>query len=162
MPPLRSWPARSPRARSGALNSWRNTAYECLALVLVLDQFPRNVFCGTPESFAYDPLASEVALASIARGGDHDLDPVEAVFLYLPLEHAEDMRLQEQSLSLFRALRDRAPPGFEAQFASFEQYAIAHYEVIERFGRFPHRNAVLGRQSSEEERLYLESGGSGF
>jgi uncharacterized protein (DUF924 family) len=149
-------------ALRGHLDSWRHEAHSCLALVLVLDQFPRNLYRGTAQSFAYDPLAYKVAVAALERGFDRELAPLEATFLYLPLEHAEDVEAQERSVSLFRNLLDRSPAELRPRFESFLWYAIRHQEVIDRFGRFPHRNAVLGRPSTSEELSYLESGGDTF
>jgi uncharacterized protein (DUF924 family) len=150
------------RALRGLLDSWQQEARSCLALVLVLDQFPRNLYRGTAQSFAYDPLAYRVSVAALERGFDPELAPLEATFLYLPLEHAEDGESQERCVSLFRNLLDRSPAELRPQFESFLSYAIRHQEVINRFGRFPHRNAVLGRPSTSEELSYLESGGDTF
>ena len=150
------------RAQQGSLDSWQGQPRSSLALVLVLDQFPRNLFRGTSQCFAYDGLAHEIALAALERGFDTALAPLEATFLYLPLEHAEDLESQERCVSLFRGLLDRAPVELRPQFESFLSYATRHQEVIERFGRFPHRNAVLGRSSTSEELSYLEAGGDTF
>ncbi len=150
------------QALQGQLDSWRLGVRSNLALVLVLDQFPRNLYRDSAQCFAYDPLAYEVAVAAIEHGFDNELAPLEATFLYLPLEHAEDVDAQARCVSLFRSLLHRAPVALRPQFESFLSYAIRHREVIGRFGRFPHRNAVLGRPSTGEERAYLESGGEAF
>lgn len=150
------------QAMKGEFDNWRTSARGSLALVIVLDQFPRNLFRGTSDSFAFDARAREVTLGAIDRKFDQDLRPIEAVFLYMPLEHAEDLELQEQSVTLFRALESRAPDGLEDVFANFTDYAVRHHRVIERFGRFPHRNEVLERRSSDAERAYLEEGGDAF
>jgi uncharacterized protein (DUF924 family) len=149
-------------ALQGGLDSWRQGARSSLALVLVLDQFPRNLYRGTAEAFAYDPLAKEVAVGALESRFDTALAPLEATFLYLPLEHSEDIEAQERCVSLFQNLLDRAPVDHRSQFESFLSYAIRHREVIRRFGRFPHRNAVFGRPSTSEELSYLESGGDTF
>jgi uncharacterized protein (DUF924 family) len=149
-------------AAAGRLDTWRKEARSSLALVLALDQLPRNLYRDGAQCFAYDSLAYELALAAIERGFDCELTALEASFLYLPLEHAEDPEAQERCVSLFRSLQDRAPPALRSHFESFLGYAIRHRDVIRRFGRFPHRNAVLGRASTEAEREYLESGGETF
>jgi uncharacterized protein (DUF924 family) len=149
-------------AKQGQLDSWRLGARSNLALVLVLDQLPRNLYRGSALCFSYDSLAYEVAVTALEQGVDAELAPLEATFLYLPFEHAEDVGAQARSVSLFRSLLDRAPATHHPHFESFLSYAVRHREVIERFGRFPHRNALLGRPSTEEERSYLESGGETF
>ncbi len=150
------------RAMLGELDTWRKEARPSLALVLILDQFPRNLYRGSPQAFACDALAREIAGTAIESQFDSVLAPLEAVFLYLPLEHAEDMAAQDCSVARFEALLKRAPASQRQQFESFLSYAIRHREVIGRFGRFPHRNAILGRHSTGEELSYLDSGGESF
>jgi uncharacterized protein (DUF924 family) len=125
---------------------------EVLAAVIVLDQFPRNLFRGDPLSFATDAKALAIAKVAIDGGLDQDLSVSQRVFLYLPFEHSEDMADQDRSVELISALGDEG----------YTQYALAHRDVISRFGRFPHRNAVLGRTSTDEEQEYLATPGSGF
>ena len=149
-------------AARGELDAWRGEGTSALALVIVLDQFPRNLFRKSPVSFEFDPLAREVALAAIARAFDEALHPLHASFLYLPLEHAEDIGLQQRSVRLFEALITRAPPELRALFENFASYARRHRDLIRRFGRFPHRNEMLARPSTPEEVAYLESGGDRF
>jgi len=149
-------------AMRGGLSAWKENSTSALALIIVLDQFPRNLFRGMAQAFAFDDFARDVALDAISKGFDKALDPLEATFLYLPLEHAEDIGLQERSVALFERLVERAPPDLTALFESFADYARRHREVVRRFGRFPHRNAVLGRESTTEEVAYLESGGDRF
>ena len=144
------------------LGTWREDAASALALVLILDQFPRNLFRKSAKAFAFDPSAREIALDVLSRGFDSTLDPLEAAFLYLPLEHAEDIELQERSVALFERLIARAPPELTALFESFADYARRHRDIIQRFGRFPHRNTILGRESTAEEIAYLELGGDRF
>ena len=144
------------QAASGRLTEWREHPQGCLALVIPLDQIPRNVFRDTPRAFASDPAALALTKLAIERGYDAGLNLEERVFLYLPLEHSEDLALQHQCVVLFEELeRINDHP----QFASFTRYAIAHRDVIARFGRFPHRNAVLQRQSTPDELAYLERHG---
>jgi len=123
-----------------------------LATVIVLDQFSRNMFRGSPKAFAADPTALVVAREAIARGYDRPFDVHGRAFFYLPFEHSEDLADQEASVELFTPLGDE----------SYTQYAIAHRDIIARFGRFPHRNAVLGRASTAEEVEFLTQPGSSF
>jgi uncharacterized protein (DUF924 family) len=154
------------RARFGALieaalagehADWDAAPAGALARIVVLDQFTRNVFRDTARAFAGDALALAAARALVARGDDRHLAPLQRVFAYLPFEHAEDRMLQAESLRLFAALTRDAPA-----LAGFEDYARRHAVVIERFGRFPHRNAALGRVSTDEEQHYLQQPGAGF
>jgi uncharacterized protein (DUF924 family) len=149
-------------AAAGSLDSWMNAAESALARVIVLDQFPRNLYRGDARAFAFDALALAGSISALERGFSIRLHPVQTVFLLLPLEHAEDRTMQQRSVALFEELRGRAPAGCEPQFDGYADYARRHRDVIERFGRFPHRNAVLGRTSTPEERKYLESGGEHF
>ena len=145
------------RALAGPLG-WGGDALSTLAEVIVLDQFPRNLFRGQARAFAGDARARSLALALVDGGGDLSLHPLQRWFAYLPLEHAEDLALQDRSVALFEALA--AEPG--ADFASALDYARRHREVIRRFGRFPHRNAALGRVSTAEEAAFVKQPGSGF
>ncbi len=150
------------RAARQEFEAWRNDPQSCLALVLVLDQFPRNIFRGSARTSAFDGQARKVALAAIASGFDERLHPLEAAFLYLPLQHAEDLDLQNRSVQLYDALCERAPTCLKILCRRCAEYARRHREVIRRFGRFPHRNALLGRESSQEESAYLAAGGETF
>jgi uncharacterized protein (DUF924 family) len=143
-------------AAAGRLDAWQRTPLAALALVIALDQFPRNMFRDTPRAFATDPRAQAVARRIVECGFDAAYLPVERCFAYLPFEHAEDMATQRESLALFAKL----PPSPTS--ARYVDYARRHHDVIARFGRFPHRNAILGRVSSAEERAFLEQPGSGF
>ena len=149
-------------ALAGQLDDWAATDDGWLALLIVLDQFTRNTFRGQPKSFAGDPLALQTAIEGIAAGRDQRVPPLARPFCYLPLEHAEDRELQARSVALFDALAKA--PGAEpaAYYANTLDYAHRHQDVIERFGRFPHRNAILGRASTEEEQAYLAQPGAGF
>jgi uncharacterized protein (DUF924 family) len=139
------------RAARGELERWQATPLASLAIVVTLDQFPRNMFRGTARAFASDSLALAAARETIAREFDRLLSPVERSFVYLPFAHAEDLAAQRRSLALFHA-SDRENV----------ESARRHYEIIARFGRFPHRNAVLGRQSTPEEIEFLKQPGSSF
>ena len=143
-------------AREGARAEWRDSAETCLALVIVLDQFPRNLFRGDVRAFATDAAALEAAKEAIARGYDRALAPLMRTFLYMPFLHSENIDDQETGLELMRSMAD-APMAAESVKA-----AIQHRDIIARFGRFPHRNAVLGRASTAEEAAFLEQPGSSF
>ena len=143
-------------ARRGELAAWERGPLSALSLVVTLDQFPRNMFRGEARAFTADPLALSVARRMIATGFDGLLRPVERAFVYLPYEHAEDLAAQRRSLALFAGLAD------SADSASIIDYARRHYEIIARFGRFPHRNDVLGRVSTAEEVAFLDQPGSSF
>ncbi|MFC5743097.1 DUF924 family protein [Dyella tabacisoli] len=143
-------------AHAGALDDWARTPQGWLALLILLDQFSRNCHRNDPRAFAADSHAQALAMAGIERGDDVALEPHQRMFAYLPLEHAEDMHLQRRSVALFTALSEQA--GFE----NLLDYAQRHYDVIARFGRFPHRNAVLGRIHTPAESEYLAQPGAGF
>lgn len=149
-------------AAAGALNHWAQDAHGRLALILLFDQFPRNMYRDTPRAFAYDPLASKLALEGIADSADRKLRAIERVFFYLPLEHAESAELQERCVALFTALAAGAPESERKTFAGYVDYAVRHRDVIHRFGRFPHRNHILGRASTPEETDFLKQPGSSF
>ncbi|PWF55534.1 DUF924 family protein [Massilia glaciei] len=146
------------QALSGGLREWDALgAQGALARILVLDQFTRNARRDTPGAFAGDALALAAAQQLVAGGAHLGLIPVQRLFAYLPFEHAENAAMQAESVALFTALAQRHP-GFDGVL----DYAHRHRGVIARFGRFPHRNAILGRSSTAEEALYLEQPGSGF
>jgi uncharacterized protein (DUF924 family) len=132
-------------------SEWLSQPRDCLARIVVLDQFPRNMFRGTPRAFATDPLALAAAKHAVARGYDRDLLPVEKQFVYLPFEHSESLADQERACELMGALNEE-----------LHDWAVKHKVIIERFGRFPHRNAILGRESTPEEIEFLKQPGSGF
>lgn len=140
------------RAADGALDGLAATAKGALALVVMLDQFPRNMFRGTAAAFATDPKALAIADAALARVLDRTLRPVQRLFLYLPFEHSERLADQERSVVLFEALGD----------AKLLDVAVRHRDIIRRFGRFPHRNKALGRASTPEEAAFLAEPGSSF
>ena len=150
------------RAVRGGLDEWVATAHGRLALIVVLDQFSRHVHRGTPQAFACDPAARTLALASIEQGIDRQLAPVQRSFFYLPLEHAEDRALQVRSVKCYEELAQEVTEAWRKDYESFLDYARRHRAIIERFGRFPHRNALLGRPSTAEELAFLEQPGSSF
>jgi uncharacterized protein (DUF924 family) len=143
-------------AAGGKLDAWMARPLAALALVVTLDQFPRNMFRGTAHAFATDPLALAVARGMIASGFDVALAPGQRTFVYLPFEHAEDLDAQREALRRFERLAS------ETSSASVMTYAMLHYAIIKRFGRFPHRNAILGRESTPDELAFLSRPGSSF
>lgn len=149
-------------AGEGRLDHWAETATGRLALILLLDQMTRNIYRGKAESFARDGKALQLALDGLDRGHDRELPRAARVFMYLPLEHAEDLALQERCVALFDALVEEAPAQIHEQMENYRSYAVAHRDVIARFGRFPHRNAILGRENTPEEADYLAQPGAGF
>ena len=149
-------------AVSGRLDGWTDTPRGRLALILLVDQFSRNLFRGDARAFEHDPLARRWTLDGIRAGDDRSLRVIERVFFYLPLEHSESLDDQRLAVQLFANLRDEAPAALLGNFAGFLDYAQRHHDVIARFGRFPHRNAVLGRRSTAEEAAYLAQPGAGF
>ena len=141
---------------AGAFGQWCTTAHGSLARIVLLDQFTRNAFRGTPEQFAGDPGALATANDALDRGFHKSLDPHERSFLYMPFEHSERLDMQDRAVELFTALA--AETGVDAPLP----WAHKHRDVIRQFGRFPHRNAVLGRESTQEELAFLEQPGSRF
>ncbi|HEX6980895.1 MAG TPA: DUF924 family protein [Alphaproteobacteria bacterium] len=148
-------------AARGAYDAHAGTADGALALVILLDQFPRNLFRDDRRAFATDAKAREIANMALARAFDRQLRPVERMFLYLPFEHSEDLADQERAVALMESLP--ATPEFsEAVRAEVIDYARRHRDIVARFGRFPHRNAALGRTSTPEETAFLAQPGSRF
>lgn len=147
-------------ALAGELAEWTASAKRALALVILCDQLSRQIHRGTREAYAGDPLALATARGSIERGDDQTLAFDERAFLYMPFEHSESRLDQHTSVGLFTALRDAAPEGFRPHAEGFLHYAVDHRDVVLRFGRFPHRNRVLGRQSSAEELEFLRTASS--
>ena len=146
---------RIPLAASGAMAAWEETPGEALALVIVLDQLSRNVFRNDRRAFEWDGVARAIVERALARGHDLAVSPVHRPFFYLPFEHAEDLAQQDRSVALFRALAAETASGGAGELV---EYAEKHRNVIARFGRFPHRNAVLGRESTAEELEFLRGG----
>ena len=149
-------------AAQGQLDDWTTAPGSWLALLILLDQFPRNLYRGSARAWKADVKAQRVALSGLSDGFDQSLPPLQRVFAYLPLEHAEDMRLQQRSVALFESLQAQVGADERERFGDFLDYARRHREVIARFGRFPHRNAALGRTSTLDEASYLAQSGAGF
>jgi uncharacterized protein (DUF924 family) len=144
-------------ALAGRLQAWAVDPRAALAQVIVLDQFTRNAFRDTPRAFAGDPLALAAAQAVVDAGQDLALGGVQRQFVYLPFEHAEDIAAQRESMRLFARLAQDHPA-----LADLLTWAQRHHDIVAGFGRFPHRNALLGRESTAEEQAFLETPGSGF
>jgi uncharacterized protein (DUF924 family) len=149
-------------AGRGDLDAWTHDPRAALALVILLDQFPRNVWRGTAHAFAFDPRALAVAEQAIGDGHFERLSPVEQAFLILPFQHSESIVRQRGSVRLSREIARAAPPAWRSLLDYYTSFAERHLALIERFGRFPHRNRVLGRESTAEELAYLSGGGETF
>jgi uncharacterized protein (DUF924 family) len=144
------------KAAAGELDDWKDSPLSCLALIILLDQFPRNMFRGQPQAFATDPQALAAAKHALDRGFEKQLLPLQRWFIYMPLQHSENLADQHQCVELFSTLKDYP------ECASGLDYAHRHRKVIERFGRFPHRNEILGRETTSEEAEFLKQPGSSF
>ncbi len=149
-------------AASGRRRQWEREPRSALALVLLFDQFPRNMYRGTPRAFMFDARARACLEAALEQGLERALWPIERTFLFMPLQHAEDLAAQDESVHRFEALVAEVPVDQRDLFEEFARYAREHREVIAAFGRFPHRNAILGRVSSETEQEYLATGGANW
>ncbi len=135
------------RAFSGKYDEWKSSPDGCLALCLLLDQFPRNMFRGERAAYASDAKAILIAKHCISKGFDQIFQPIKRRFIYLPFEHSETLSDQKRAMDLFETIREDDPVGYE--------YSLRHFKVIDRFGRFPHRNKILGRDNTPEEEEFL-------
>lgn len=149
-------------AAAGELNEWRATARGRLALIILTDQFPRNIYRETARAFSCDSKALAWCLDGLHGRSDHELRPIERVFFYLPLEHAESREHQAKSVECFTELVASVPMEQRSTFEEYLDFAVHHRDIIDRFGRFPHRNNILGRESTAEELASLTEPGSGF
>ncbi len=146
----------------GRLSAWEEAPQSALALVILLDQFPRNMHRGRAEAFACDPLARAVAGRAIDRGFDGTVRHDRRPFFYLPFEHSEDLAEQDRSVALFQAWAEAAPDAERQKCLEQCQWVLRHQEIIRRFGRFPHRNAALGRETTAAEEAFLKEPRSSF
>lgn len=144
------------KAINNQLEHWQLGARSSLALVIILDQFSRHIHRNTPLAFEYDDKALQTCLYGIDREMDHQLSMIERVFYYFPLIHSEDIEMQATGVQGYQLLVELALSETRGLYEDFLNYAVKHYKVIQQFGRFPHRNQVLGRQSTEQEKQYLE------
>lgn len=150
------------RARDHMLDQWAETPEGRLALIILLDQMSRNLCRSTPQAFTNDERALELTMDGLSQGVDKQLSPIERGFLLMPMQHAEDLSVQRHSVAEYRRLLDEVPTGWRDYIAEMLAYAEEHRDLIERFGRFPHRNGTLGRSSTEQERAFLDSGATGY
>jgi uncharacterized protein (DUF924 family) len=144
------------RAAAGALDAWEAAPESALALLLLLDQIPRNIFRASPRAYATDAAARGVADRALARGFDRHFPKPWRKFFYLPFHHSEDLADQRRSIELFESVREDRDPDDREEQGGLRRYGLAYVEVIARFGRFPHRNAILGRASTPEEVAFME------
>jgi uncharacterized protein (DUF924 family) len=142
------------------LKEWDKEAKGRLAHLIVLDQFSRHIYRGKPESFRYDSQSLALVIEGLGKGMDQELLPIERAFFYMPLQHIEDPKVQGLSVKCYERLFVDAPEGVKQMYHEFYKYALRHQEPIATFGRFPHRNAILGRISSKGEEAYLKKEGS--
>ena len=147
--------ARIESALRGELSAWADGPRRRLSLILLLDQFPRNIYRGGARAYAGDEQALALALSGMQSGADAALDPVERIFFYMPLQHSESLDVQEESVAAYRRLLGEAPQSLRDFFEDALKFAQLHASIVRRFGRFPHRNRQLGRAPSVEELAYL-------
>jgi uncharacterized protein (DUF924 family) len=150
------------RAARGEFAGWASTPKRRLALILLFDQVPRNCYRGTAAAFAFDSEALQLAAEGLQLAADAALDPIERIFFYLPLEHAESLEAQDAAIAAFTRLVAEAPAELRDYCAYTAEYAKKHRDVIVKFGRFPHRNAMLSRKSTPEEEAWLAEFGNPF
>jgi uncharacterized protein (DUF924 family) len=150
------------RAGRGELAGWADSPRRRLSLIILLDQFPRQIYRGTPQAFAYDPEALGLTLSGLQSAADAALNLIERLFFYMPLQHTEATEVQDESVSAFRRLVAESPAQLRSTFEEALAWAQNHRSLIRQFGRFPHRNAILGRESTPEEVAYLRKDGAAF
>lgn len=146
----------------GEYDQWLDTPRGAIALILTLDQFPRHIYRGTAQAFDFDRKALQLCQLGIERGVNEQLAAVERSFFYLPLEHSEDLGAQQQGVALMQANARSGPPQLRDYLENSARYGEAHRDIIAQFGRFPHRNSVLDRASTEQEAAYLNAGAERF
>ncbi|MBS0421472.1 MAG: DUF924 domain-containing protein [Proteobacteria bacterium] len=150
------------RAVQGELDAWADSPRRRLSLIIVLDQFPRQIYRGTAQAFAYDPAALALTLSGMQLAADGALNLVERLFFYMPLQHAEATEVQDESVAAYKRLVAESPAELRSTFEASLESAEQHRELIRQFGRFPHRNKVLGRENTPEEVAYFKKGGDTF
>ena len=149
-------------ASEGRLNHWAHQPRGRLALILLLDQFRRNIYRHKPEAFLMDKAALKLCVEGAMEKKDKGLTPIERVFFYLPLQHAESRKVQHKSREIYAKLAEVVSPTYRETFETVAQFAELHADIVEQFGRFPHRNAILGRGNTPEEDEYLAGDAPGF
>ncbi len=150
------------QATAGQLDHWTQTPRGRLALIIILDQFRRNVYRGSAEAYAQDKLALKIAIEGTMASDHKQLDSVEQMFFFMPMQHSESLKIQEKSVGIFNALAETVPGTLHETFLAAAQFAELHRDIVAEFGRFPHRNAVLGRPNSSTEAAYLSSDNPSF
>jgi uncharacterized protein (DUF924 family) len=150
------------RAAAGELSAWADGPRRRLSLIILLDQFPRNLFRGSARAYACDEQALALTLSGMQGAADAALTVIERLFFYMPLQHAERREVQDEAVAAYRRLRQEAPEELQEVFESAQRSAENHRAIIEQFGRFPHRNQALGRESTEAELAWLRAGGASF
>ncbi|MDJ0916160.1 MAG: DUF924 family protein [Woeseiaceae bacterium] len=143
------------KASNGLLDHWAAQPRGRLALILLLDQFRRNIHRNTADAFAKDKLALKLCVEGAMQKKDEGLTPIQRVFFYMPLQHAESRKVQAKSIALFNRLAEAVSPTYRETFLTIAQFAELHHDIIDQFGRFPHRNRLLGRQNTDAENEYL-------
>ena len=149
-------------ASEGKLDHWAHTPRGRLALILLLDQFRRNIYRGTAEAYAEDKRALKLCVEGAMEKKDKGLSPIQRVFFYMPLQHAESRKVQAKSVAIFSRLAEAVSPTYVETFMTIAQFAELHHDIVEQFGRFPHRNVVLNRANTPEEEEYLANDGPSF
>ena len=149
-------------ASASRLRHWANAPQGCLALILLLDQFRRNIYRGTAAAFSHDKMALRLCVEGAMKKRDSGLSPIERVFFYMPLQHAESKKVQAKSVALYSRLARAVTPTYRETFETIAQFAELHADIVETFGRFPHRNALLGRENTAEEAEYLAGDAADF
>ncbi len=150
------------QASKGQLDAWVATPEGRLALILMLDQFRRSIYRGTPKAFSRDPHALKLCVEGAMKGDYKTLNPFQQAFYFMPLQHAESLKIQERSVKIYEGLVAGVSDTLKATFATFAQFAELHHDIVESFGRFPHRNKTLGRANTAEEQEYLGAGAPSF
>ena len=143
------------RASEGKLNHWADEPNGRLALILLLDQFRRNIYRGTAEAFAMDKLALKLCVEGAMEKKDKGLTPIQQAFYYMPLQHAESRKVQAKSIKIYNRLAEVVSPTYRETFETIAQFAELHHDIVQQFGRFPHRNSLLNRDNTPEENEYL-------
>jgi len=149
-------------AMEGRLDHWAKTPHGRLALILLLDQFPRNIRRGSAEAYDGDGKALKLCVEGAMNKGDKGLTPIQRAFFYMPLQHAESLRVQDKSVGIYNKLAEAVSATYSETFLTIAQFAELHRDIVAQFGRFPHRNATLGRQNTPEEEEYLAGDAPGF
>lgn len=152
---VREFSAQVEDASAGRLDHWAGDSRGRLALIILLDQFRRNIYRNKPEAFALDKAALKLCVEGAMEKKDKGLSPIERVFFYMPLQHAESRKVQEKSVQIYDKLAEAASPTLRETFNTVAQFAELHADIVRQFGRFPHRNAILDRENTPEEAEYL-------